>query len=117
MGKKKSTMKVAETRGEKRARAEKSRKMEAAVARRGVKFVFDALDAKEVYLTGEFNSWDTRSLPMKKRKSGEWQAEVDLEPGRYEYNFFVDGVWVQDPVCRERVVNTFGTQNCIIQVG
>lgn len=90
---------------------------EAVAARRGVRFVFRALDAKEVYLTGEFNNWDTRSLPMKKRKGGEWQAEIDLDPGRYEYNFFVDGVWVQDPVCHERVLNTFGTQNCIIQVG
>lgn len=116
MGKKKSVKEMTETSARTGGREENRQKAEALAARRGVKFVFRAMDAREVYLTGEFNNWDTRSLPMKKN-GGEWQTEINLDPGRYEYNFFVDGVWVQDPVCHERVVNTFGTQNCVVQVG
>lgn len=92
------------------------KKTGSAAAGRGVKFVFHGKEARQVYLTGEFNSWDTQSLPMVRSNGGEWQVEVDLAPGRYEYNFFVDGVWVQDPACREKVVNPYGSQNCVIQV-
>lgn len=104
-----------ETPGEATRRPD-SRKKTAADIKRDVKFVLHALEAKEVYLSGEFNNWDTTSVPMKKSSAGEWQAEVDLAPGRYEYNFFVDGVWVEDPGCRERIANPFGTRNCVIQV-
>lgn len=114
---KKNVKTAVKTSRETRHREEAGRKTEAAVSKRGVKFVFHASDAREVYLTGEFNGWDTRSLPMEKSNGGEWQAEIDLAPGRYEYNFYVDGAWVQDPACNERVVNPFGTQNCIVQVG
>jgi 1,4-alpha-glucan branching enzyme len=116
MEKRKRAKKVSETSVETKRRTVKRRKAEADVTKQGVIFVFHAPGVKEVYLTGEFNSWDTRSLPMRRNNGGEWQAEIELAPGRYEYNLFVDGVWVQDPACHERVVNPFGTQNCIIQV-
>jgi 1,4-alpha-glucan branching enzyme len=83
---------------------------------RDVKFVFKGPDALEVYLAGEFNGWDMRSLPMKRNRKGEWSITVALPPGQHEYNFVVDGTWVQDPACSERVMNPFGTQNCIMQV-
>ena len=60
-----------------------------------VEFTFNAPDAKGVFLAGEFNHWDTRSLPMKKDKKGVWKMKIKLPPGRYEYKFFVDNAWVE----------------------
>ena len=34
----------------------------------------------EVFLAGEFNSWDTGSLLMKKNKEGVWKTSVKLAP-------------------------------------
>jgi hypothetical protein len=50
---------------------------------------------------------------MKKANKGTWEAIVTLPPGRYEYRFWVDGVWHDDPNAHERVENPFGSQNCV----
>ncbi len=43
-----------------------------------VEFTFCAPEAREVFLAGEFNNWDTQSLPMKKGKDGVWKAKIKL---------------------------------------
>jgi 1,4-alpha-glucan branching enzyme len=82
-----------------------------------IKFAFDKPDAGEVYLAGAFNDWDTRSIPLERNEDGTWSTVLELSPGRYEYNFVVDGNWVQDLSCSEMVTNPFGTRNCVITVG
>jgi len=37
---------------------------------RRVEFVFQSPEAKEVFLAGGFNGWDTQSLPMMKSREG-----------------------------------------------
>lgn len=83
---------------------------------KNVEFIFHALEAMEVYLAGEFNHWNTKSLPMKKDKDGVWKTEVRLLPGRYEYKFFADGAWVEDIPGAELISNPFGTKNFVIWV-
>jgi 1,4-alpha-glucan branching enzyme len=83
---------------------------------RKVKFSFYAPAAKEVFLAGEFNGWNTQFLPMKKGKDGFWKTEIKLLPGRYEYKLFADHAWVEDIPGAEIVSNSFGTQNFIISV-
>ncbi len=83
---------------------------------RRVEFNFHAPEAKEVYLTGEFNHWVTHSLPMKKDKDGIWKTEIKLPPGRYEYKYFADSAWVEDIPGAELIPNPFGTQNVVISV-
>ena len=61
-----------------------------------VEFAFSAPEAREVFLAGEFNDWNTRSLPLKKSGGGVWRTKIKLAPGRYEYKFFVDNAWVED---------------------
>jgi 1,4-alpha-glucan branching enzyme len=78
-----------------------------------VLFFISAPEAKGVSLAGNFNNWDTNSLPMKKDREGNWKVNVGLPPGRYEYRFFVDGVWYDQPSPQERVGNPFGTQNSV----
>jgi len=83
---------------------------------RNVKFSLPNPAAGEVCLAGDFNNWDTCSTPLKKGKNGTWSVSIKLLPGRYEYNFFVDGNWVCDTCCLEMVTNSFGTQNSVIMV-
>jgi 1,4-alpha-glucan branching enzyme len=78
-----------------------------------VRFDFYAPGAQKVSLAGNFNRWDVNSLPMKKDAKGTWKATVNLEPGRHEYRFYVDGAWRDDPDSQERVGNPFGGQNCV----
>jgi 1,4-alpha-glucan branching enzyme len=78
-----------------------------------VQFNLHALEAERVFLAGDFNNWDVKNLPMKNAKKGTWEASFPLPPGRYEYRFWVDGVWYDDPDAQERVENPFGSQNCI----
>jgi 1,4-alpha-glucan branching enzyme len=78
-----------------------------------VRFNLYAPEAKRVFLAGDFNSWDVANLPMKKGNKGTWEASFTLSPGRYEYRFWVDEVWHDDPNAQERVENPFGSQNCV----
>ncbi len=80
---------------------------------RKVQFEFPSPEAKEVYLVGEFNGWDTHAEKMKKDKNGIWKATLSLKPGRYEYRFFVDGFWENAPSCSGCVPNEFGSLNCV----
>ena len=78
-----------------------------------VRFNLYAPDAERVFLAGDFNNWDVHNLPMKKDNKGTWEASFALPAGRYEYRFWVDEVWLDDPNAQERVENPFGSQNCV----
>lgn len=81
-----------------------------------IPFEFFAPEAQGVSLAGNFNQWNTQANPMKKDKKGIWKATLSLEPGRYEYRFFVDGNWENDPSCSCCVDNEFGGKNCVRMV-
>jgi len=78
-----------------------------------VLFHLFAPEAKKISLAGDFNGWDVNSLLMEKDKKGNWKISVNLDPGRQEYRFYADGIWQDDPKAEERVVNPFGSQNCV----
>jgi 1,4-alpha-glucan branching enzyme len=82
-----------------------------------VEFSFHAPWAQKVFLAGEFNHWDIRSMPMKRGKEGNWKVNASLIPGRYEYKFIADNQWVEDLPGVELATNSFGTQNLILRVG
>jgi len=79
-------------------------------------FKLYAPNAKKVYLAGSFNSWESKSLSAKKDSKGNWAIKVSLKPGKYEYKFFVDGSWQNDPRCSASICNSFGSQNNLIEV-
>lgn len=81
-----------------------------------VEFKFYAPQAKRVSLAGSFNKWDTKALSAKKDSRGNWAVKVSLKPGRYEYKFLVDSSWLNDPRCHSCITNSFGTQNCVVEV-
>lgn len=53
---------------------------------------------------------------MKKGEDGVWKKILMLPAGRYEYKFRVDGEWIEDPANGHRVLNEFGSFNCVIHV-
>jgi 1,4-alpha-glucan branching enzyme len=62
-----------------------------------INFICVALEAKQVYLTGDFNDWDPVSHPMKRQPDGAWLIQVQLNHGHHHYRFLVDGKAVLDP--------------------
>jgi len=82
-----------------------------------VEFILAAPEAKEVFLSGEFNDWNIRSIPMKRNKNGNWKVQTSLPPGRYEYKFVADNRWVEDSPGGEFAANSFGTKNLVLTVG
>ena len=84
--------------------------------RRRVSFSFEAAEAREVILVGDFNNWDPRKHAMNNDGHGTWNKTVMLALGRYEYKFFVDGDWRIDPKSSQTCSNCFGTQNSVINL-
>jgi len=78
-----------------------------------IQFVFPSPKAQKVSLVGDFNNWDILANPMEKDKKGIWKVTVNLKPGRYEYRFFIDEKWENDPSCTECVPNEFKSMNCV----
>ena len=70
---------------------------------------------KQVNLFGQFNSWDRNSLPMSDEDgNGIYKISVPLDPGRYEYKFYVDGAELIDPRNPVKVPNGLGDYNSVI---
>lgn len=71
--------------------------------------------AKEVFLTGNFNEWAEDGYAM--TKSGDkWIMQMHLPPGKVHYKFIVDGAWVYDPQNPLWETNELGTKNSILWV-
>jgi 1,4-alpha-glucan branching enzyme len=74
-------------------------------------------DAKQVYLTGDFNQWDPKKHRMSKYRDGSFRARLSLVPGTYQYKFVADGIWLNDPESQAQAKNGFGTVNSLVRVG
>src|SRR5689334_22146714 len=65
-------------------------------------------DAHEVFVAGSFNSWNPCSTPLTNIGRGRWVKELSLAPGRYEYQFVVDGRWMPNRQAEELTFNESG---------
>ena len=82
------------------------------ITKKSVIFTLD-LDAEDVKLKGSWNGW--KEEEMKKNKQGRFTKTKRLGPGRYEFGYLVDGVWMSD----ENLPTTpspFGSQNSVLEV-
>ena len=81
-------------------------------------FSLHAPDANEVYLAGDFNGWqaDAKDFRLRKFKGDIWKKMLKLKPGRYEYQFVVDGQWWCDPENDNRVTNPYCSENSVIEI-
>ena len=56
-----------------------------------------------------------QGIPMQRDPNGIWTASVALAPGTHRYRFIVDGEWRDDPACKSRMPNPFGSEDMIRQ--
>ncbi|MEW6299799.1 MAG: alpha/beta hydrolase-fold protein [Thermodesulfobacteriota bacterium] len=84
-----------------------------------VHFIYYNPEAQRVAVTGEFNQWNRRGIPMTPLgKTGIFYHTAEFRgPVRVEYKFIVDGQWVVDPFCPNKIDNGIGEQNSYFVVG
>jgi hypothetical protein len=73
-------------------------------------------NAKKVYLSGNFNSWDPNELLMNKANGG-WELPLYLADGTHTYRFVADRRWFEDPANPEHLPNEYGESNSVIRIG
>lgn len=78
-----------------------------------------SLGAKTIFIVGDFNNWSIKDHPMKKLKSGEFTAELDLEANReYQFRYLIDErIWENDWEADKYVRSEYGDcDNSVIVV-
>lgn len=78
-----------------------------------------AAGANNGIVLGDFNQWNhEQGIPLKKQKDGSLKASADLEPGEYQYRYFLsDGRWVNDSNAHGYSHDgQYGVENCIVRV-
>ena len=91
-------------------------KIRTSTSEQTVEFQLSAPQAKSVNVCGTFNEWRTNAGRMTKDYLGVWKGSVSLKSGKYEYRFFVDGQWIDDPRAKKTVANKFGSKNAVLEV-
>lgn len=71
---------------------------------------------EKVNLFGQFNSWNRQSIPMTESEPGVFRVNIPLDPGRYEYKFFVDAKEIIDSLNPVYVSNGMGDYNSVIVI-
>jgi 1,4-alpha-glucan branching enzyme len=72
--------------------------------------------ADSIHLVGDFNQWDTQSLPMKQRHGDSvWEITLALETGHeYQYRYLVNGTdWQNDWQAERYAPNPFSSDNSV----
>jgi RNA polymerase-binding transcription factor DksA len=85
-------------------------------ASRAVRFLTIQPEAHEVFVAGDFNNWNAGATPLIYLGHGCWVKDISLPPGRHEYQFIVDGHWMQDRTAAELVDNPVGGLNSVVIV-
>ncbi|HEX4934004.1 MAG TPA: isoamylase early set domain-containing protein [Gemmatimonadaceae bacterium] len=82
-----------------------------------MQFILVAPTASSVALVGDFSDWDATRYAMERvSDEGAWMITVPLRPGRYEYQFEIDGKQrITDPT-RPQTSSDFGSANSVVTV-
>jgi len=78
-----------------------------------------ASGATTAALVGDFNNWDPRATVMRRLKSGEFKATLDLEVGReYQFRYLLDeNNWTNDDAADRYVpAGIEGAENSVVVV-
>lgn len=107
-----------ETKEKETEKMEKAKIKESVKGTIPVQFKYEPLTGgkKEVYVAGDFNEWDPKATPLEEDK-GIYKTTINLEPGKYQYKYVVDGKWVTDENADELVDDGYGGQNSVKIVG
>src|SRR5680860_1356946 len=71
-----------------------------------------------VAIAGDFNGWNPQTNVLEDPEGdGIWTGTLNLEPGKYEYMFVMDGEeWFPDPNALRYVKDGFGNKNAILEI-
>jgi 1,4-alpha-glucan branching enzyme len=86
---------------------------------RSVTFVLDAQGRifERVSVVGDFNNWQPPANPMARQPDGTYAATIDLPAaGEYEFRYFADDAWLNDPSADAERPNSFGSSNCVVRI-
>ncbi|MAJ31855.1 MAG: hypothetical protein CMC18_04260 [Flavobacteriaceae bacterium] len=73
-----------------------------------VVFKFQAKPTDHVFVAGDFNHWNPKSISLSLNKKGYFNCAILLPAkNKFEYRFVVNDKFVQDPTCEIRVWNSF----------
>ena len=73
-----------------------------------VTFSVPAKDADQVAVVGNFNTWDTEAVTLKKLKNGTFKGTLELEKDNsYEFRYVVDGNYINDDQADAYVWNDY----------
>jgi len=82
-----------------------------------VRLVLHAPDARTVAVAGSWNDWQPQGVMMQSVGAGVFRVELDLERGRHEYMFVVDGeTWVTDETASIFREDGFGNKNAVLEI-
>ena len=81
-----------------------------------VEFSFFRLGVRQVFLAGEFNGWNTSSLPMRREPDGWWRCRLRLAPGTYQFRYLADRQWYLDYGAFGMERSALGTWNSVVWV-
>lgn len=79
-------------------------------------FSINAPGAKEVHVTGDFNSWKLDDNSRMAADNGVWKKKLNLDAGSYRYRFVIDGEWREDPDNPLKEKNPYGNMDSLIHV-
>ena len=79
-----------------------------------VQFAWPHEAAESVRLAGSFNSWQPQDMVFD-AADGSWKVEQPVSPGRHQFKFVVDGLWVHDEN-QPHTPNEVGSHNNVVEV-
>ena len=73
--------------------------------------------AETAFIVGDFNNWDTRATPMKRKRDGSFSAALSLQVGQeYRFRYLLDNMrWENDWGADSYAPNGFGTEDSIVR--
>ncbi|OFX18641.1 MAG: hypothetical protein A2033_16625 [Bacteroidetes bacterium GWA2_31_9] len=79
-------------------------------------FINEGRHYDTIRIAGDFNNWNPNQNPLH-FNGNIWETELLLNPGRFCYQFVVDGDWILDPANPDTVSNNMGGYNSVIYSG
>lgn len=75
-----------------------------------------AMNAAEVAIVGEFNSWNPATDIMKPLKDGSFSHAIELEIGaEYQFRYIADKTnWFNEEEADKQIASSFGSSNSVI---
>ena len=83
-----------------------------------ITFIFEQKVTNQVYLTGDFNAWETTNLPLKE-ENAQWKLTIELKPGAYEFKYYTklengEERWFNDWKADAYVASPYGGENSVV---